>query len=198
MLRQKGSTEPVEGRDKVKAKDIVNGKITLEKVGEEKYPEEPLNIKLGEPNIPSDLEKSMIGMKIGESKSIKTTLADDYPSEDLQGKEVIFHVTVESLLAEELPELNDEFAAGVGIEEVKSVADLKKHIEDNLKKEAEGKAKEEVNKKIVEELVEKNSFLIPQVLIDEEIRGMVMEVMKLDPNTTKHEDVVIDKYLDQF
>ncbi len=61
-----------------------------------------------------DFENGIIGMRLGESntKQIKATFPEDYSSEDLKGKTVIFEVTVLEIRI--VPEYNDEFAKKLG------------------------------------------------------------------------------------
>ena len=61
-----------------------------------------------------DFENGIVGMRVGEAnkKQIKATFPDDYMSEDLKGKTVIFEVTVLEIRI--TPKYNDEFAKKLG------------------------------------------------------------------------------------
>ena len=61
-----------------------------------------------------DFENGIVGMRLGDAnkKQIKATFPDDYTSEDLKGKTVIFEVTVLDIRI--TPEYNDEFAKKLG------------------------------------------------------------------------------------
>jgi len=61
-----------------------------------------------------DFENGIIGMRVGDAnkKQIKATFPDDYSSEDLKGKTVIFEVTLLEIRI--VPEYNNEFAKKLG------------------------------------------------------------------------------------
>ncbi len=54
------------------------------------------------------------GMAAGESKVFRTTYPEDAPVRALAGKEIEYALKVQSIKAERLPELNDEFAKTLG------------------------------------------------------------------------------------
>ena len=55
----------------------------------------------------------MVGMTIGEERDLHVTFPEQYHAEDLKGKDAVFHVKLHAITREELPELDDEFAAEV-------------------------------------------------------------------------------------
>ncbi|MBQ9745136.1 MAG: FKBP-type peptidyl-prolyl cis-trans isomerase [Clostridia bacterium] len=59
-----------------------------------------------------DFENGLIGAEVGVAKDIKATFPEDYGSEDLKGKTVLFKVTVKSI--KEAPIYNDEFVKKMG------------------------------------------------------------------------------------
>lgn len=76
-------------------------------------------------------EEQMIGMKAGEEKDVNVTFPEDYQAEHLAGKPVVFKVKVHEVSYEELPELNDDFAADTSdfdtLDELK--ADIRRELE---------------------------------------------------------------------
>ena len=59
--------------------------------------------------IPGFIE-GVIGMKVGDSKTVDCQFPDDYPKEDARGRKAAFAIDLKDLKTRELPELNDEFA----------------------------------------------------------------------------------------
>ena len=57
----------------------------------------------------------MIGMQIGEEKDLNVTFPEKYHSEELAGKQAVFHVKLNGIQAEVKPELDDEFAQDGGV-----------------------------------------------------------------------------------
>ena len=93
--------------------------------------------------------KELVGLKPNDSKTIKHTFPEDWEVEELKGKEVEMEVTVKTVRAVTLPELNDEFAKTVGAGE--TLNDLM----DAVKKDVEARSKAEYDDKYFVDLIEK-------------------------------------------
>ncbi len=67
------------------------------------------NLTLGSGQFIDGFEDGVIGMNVGETKDLTLTFPEEYPAADLAGQEVIFTVTLNSIVsATSFPELNDE------------------------------------------------------------------------------------------
>lgn len=120
------------------------------------------DLELGSNSFVPGFEEQIVGMKIGEEKDIDITFPEDYV-EELAGKAVVFKVKLNSLMVNELPDADDEFAKDVSefdtLDEYK--ADLKKTIEKRRKDQADSAFKAEVVSKAVENM----TVVIPEVMI---------------------------------
>ena len=67
------------------------------------------DLTLGSGSYVDDFEQQLIGSHPGDQVTVEVTFPDDYTSEDLQGKDAVFEVTVNSIQV--LPEFNDAFVA---------------------------------------------------------------------------------------
>ena len=77
-------------------------------------------------------EDSVVGHNIGDTYDWSGKFPEDYPNADYAGKDVVFTITVNSIVKEKVPELDDDF--------VKSVSEKSKNVKEY---------KEEVNKQLV-------------------------------------------------
>ncbi len=119
-------------------------------------------------------EDNLIGLKKDETKEFTLTFPEKYHAENLRGKKGTFKVTVQAVYKREMPEINDEFAKGLGLKDLKG---LKSHIESNLKQEKATKEKQRVELDIINQLIEKSEFEeIPESLINQEIEKMMQEL----------------------
>lgn len=91
----------------------------------------------------------LIGMKPGETKTVKHTFPDDWDVEELKGKEVEMQVTVKTVRSVTLPELDDEFAKMVGAGE--TLEELRKAVA----KDVEARSKADYDDKYFVDLIEK-------------------------------------------
>lgn len=77
----------------------------------------------------------LVGMKAGDTSTIKHQFPKDHANEELKGLAVDFEVMVKSVRGVTLPELNDEFAKSVGVE---NIEELRNRVKENI--EAQAKA----------------------------------------------------------
>lgn len=66
-------------------------------------------ITLGSSGYIDGFDDGVIGMKVGETKDLNLKFPDDYGKEDLNGKDVVFTVTLNYLSETIVPELNEQF-----------------------------------------------------------------------------------------
>ncbi|MGC8811673.1 MAG: trigger factor, partial [bacterium] len=66
-------------------------------------------VEAGSGTLVGDLDKSLIGMHLGEEKDVKLTLPADYLKKDLAGKEISVHLKVKEIKEKILPQVDDEF-----------------------------------------------------------------------------------------
>jgi trigger factor len=91
----------------------------------------------------------LAGMKPGDSKTVKHTFPEDWEVEELKGKEVEMEVTVKTIRAVTLPELNDEFAKTVGAGETLDA------LKEAVAKDVENRSKADYDDKYFVDLIEK-------------------------------------------
>jgi len=147
----KAATKEVElsKGDEVKTGDTVNidyvGKVDGKKFegGSAKGQE----LSLGSGTYIDGFEEGLVGHKVGE-KNIELALAfpPNYSAEELQGKDVIFTVKINSATRDEQPEYNDAFVKTLG--DYKNTEEYEKAVEEQIykkkKEEAEQNQKTEI------------------------------------------------------
>lgn len=151
-LERHSTLESVEGRDVVADGDVVLCHLTapndaaskLCRAGER-------NITVGRGDINVDMEKCLIGAKVGDSVQMTAKIGDDEPVVTAEVKEIKVRV---------LPELNDEFAKKTG--EGETVAELREATRKTLVEEEEARRKKDVDRKLMEKLRELMPVEIPE------------------------------------
>ena len=89
---------------------------------------------LGDGQMLKEFEDATTGMKNGESKTFQLAFPDDYHGKDVAGKTADFMVSVKKIEAAHLPEVNEQLAKSLGIEEA-TVDGLRADIRKNLERE---------------------------------------------------------------
>ena len=67
------------------------------------------DLELGSHTFIDGFEDGVVGMAVGDNKDLALTFPEDYHDQDLAGADVIFHVKVNSISENVLPELTDDF-----------------------------------------------------------------------------------------
>lgn len=113
-------------------------------------------------------EDGVIGMKIGETKELNLTFPETYKNNpDLAGAEVVFTVTLNKIYEETQPELNDEFVAGLGIENVAAVEDYRQYVYDGLMENAQYQYDMDVENAVLNVIYENANFkAVPEAMAD--------------------------------
>lgn len=93
--------------------------------------------------------RELIGLKPGDTKTIQHTFPEDWEVEELRGKETEMEVTVKTVRAVTMPELNDEFAKTVGAGE--TLDDLRNAV----KTDVENRSKADYDDTYFVDLIEK-------------------------------------------
>jgi len=93
--------------------------------------------------------KELVGLKPGDTKTIQHTFPEDWDVEELRGKETAMEVTVKTVRAVTMPELDDEFAKTVGAGE--TLAELGEAVQ----KDVEARSKADYDDKYFVDLIEK-------------------------------------------
>ena len=134
----------------------------------ENYP-----LEIGSNTFIPGFEDALIGLKTGDKKDINLTFPEDYPSEELKGQAVVFKVTVHEVKTRKLPEINEEFFDDIGIENVNSLEELKKHIKKDLTEQKEKSIDNKFIDEILEAVRKETTIDIPEELVHEEIHRML-------------------------
>ena len=146
----------VEGRTILDEKDAV---FVLEEDGDRPFP---------------GFAKRLVGLVKDKPKTFTLPIPDDYPADAISGKEARFTVTVSETKKRVLPDLDDEFAKGVG-EGHESLEALRKKVEEELKAGAEAGARREHRDRAVKLLVDGASVELPPLMVEHEVEHLENE-----------------------
>ena len=119
-------------------------------------------------------EEQMIGMKLGEEKDLNVKFPDEYHSEDLKGKDAVFHVKVNSITREELPELDDDFASEVS--DFDTLEAFSADIKAKLQTTADEQATEDAKQKLVQAAVDNVELDLPAPMVEDKINDMLSDM----------------------
>ncbi len=133
-------------------------------------------LEIGSKSFIPGFEEGVIGMKAGEQRTLNLTFPEDYHNKDLAGQAIRFEVTLKSIKAKDVPELNDELAKKVG--EFADLEALKEDIRKDFLAREEKRIKEDLRNQIIKALVEANPVEVPESLRQEQKEMIIEDVRK--------------------
>ena len=130
-----------------------------------------MEVELEEGRMIPGFVEGVIGMAVGESKTIDCQFPESYPQEDAAGRKARFDISLKDLKTRELPALDDAFAQQTS--DKPTLAELRSDLEARLKDDAERRAKANRHDALVGALVQELEVELPETLVQQEIRNLI-------------------------
>jgi len=133
------------------------------------------------------------GSKKGDDKTFTLQVPDDFGNEEYDGKECRFHVVISEVKRRALPDLDDEFAKGIG-PGFDTLEALGESVMENLVSTAEREADQELYDKAMEQVIEGSTVEFADVLLERQLdhmwheRTQALQAQRMD----------MDDYLNQI
>lgn len=134
---------------------------------------EDYDLVIGSHSFIDGFEDQLIGKNVGDDVDVNVTFPATYHVTDLADKPALFKVKVKAIKVNELPEINDAFAADVS--EFETLAEYKEDIKAKLLEEKEKNKENIMNQQAVENAVENATIDLPQEMVDVEVERKVKE-----------------------
>jgi trigger factor len=180
MRKSRATPQKLAFRNKAQKDDVIDAMLAVEVEGEQASRPEPLAIVLGAATLPVEVEDQIIGMEIGESKEIASMIPEAHPNQAIRGKKALFKITLNSLSERILPALDDKFAETVKMG-VSTLLELRIKIRKELEQYFAQEIKKDTQAAVLDQLLEQYNFQVPQPLVDDEIRSVLMRNGAVDP-----------------
>lgn len=126
---------------------------------------EGVALVLGSGQFIPGFEEQLVGVKTGDEKTISVTFPEDYPAENLKGKEASFDVKVEQVKIEDETKIDDDFAKNLGLE---SLDKLKELVRGQLEQETNGLTRTQMKRALLDTLAADADFDVPAGMVDAE------------------------------
>ncbi len=184
-------------RDEAQAGDtvIIDFEGFIGDVAFENGAAEDHSLDLGSNTFIPGFEEQVVGMKRGEERNVEVTFPLDYGKKDLAGQDAVFKVKLKEIKEKVLPDLDDEFAAQVGLA---SLDDLRARVKEAHESQERARIEQEFRDQLVDILIERNPIEVPEGMIQHQLdymlenlsnrmqsQGMSLEAMGLTPDSFK-------------
>ena len=128
---------------------------------------EKFDLVLGSGSFIPGFEEQVVGMSAGEEKDIDVTFPADYHAKELAGKPVTFHIKVNGITVERIPEKDDEFAKDES--EFDTLEALRADIRAKQLESRKQSIERAFESAAVEKAAENATADIPEALVEEEL-----------------------------
>jgi trigger factor len=128
-------------------------------------------VMLGSGNVYPEIEEGLIGSQRGETRRVTVNIPVDASNKALAGKAVEFEILVNEVAEPVLPEVNEEFANGLGVVEG-GVEALRAEVRRSLEREAAERTRAALRGNVFKALRELNQFEVPAGMIEAEVERM--------------------------
>ena len=147
---------------------------------------EQQSVVLGANRFIPGFEEQLLGVKTGEEKELNVTFPEDYPSADLAGKAAVFEVKVSEVRAPKSPEVDDEFAKGLGLEDLEQLKGL---VKDQLKAEHDNVSRAKAKRDLLDKLDDAHDFDLPPNMVEQEFSQIWQQLQtEMDAGRVSDED----------
>lgn len=133
------------------------------------------SLHVGSKKFYPGFEEALIGLKKGESTTIEIDFNEDYFHPRLAGKHVRFEADIKEIKEIELPDLNDDFARGLG-DEFSNLDELKKKVKQELIQREEKRVENELRQRILKRISDSVEFELPESLVESEIGSTIENI----------------------
>jgi trigger factor len=127
-------------------------------------------VELGSGRLIPGFEEQLAGASAGEERTVELTFPDDYPAEELAGKNASFAVEVKEVKEKRLPELDDDFAVEAGGYD--SLDELRAEIEARVGQAEERAIEGEFREAAVDAVVDQAKIEVPHELVHSKAHEM--------------------------
>lgn len=147
-------------------------------------------LEIGSHTFIPGFEEGIVGMAVGESKTLELTFPENYTPE-LANKDVKFDVTVREIKERVLPELNEDFYADLGFKDIKTEEEFNKEV----KKVIEERKNEEAKNKYLDDVLEAAAKNMEVELNPEIVSDEVHRMLNQFGEQLRMQGLSLDQYL---
>ena len=175
FVQKSAEYTPVEGRG-VKDEDYVIVEIKGKDTQTNKLlPTEKVVVLAGHPENEQALNENLKGLKQEEQTEFVVKYDKDHPNKKLAGKEIAYTIKVLSIKEKTVPELDDEFAKGLG--EFKDLNDLRAEAKKSILATKKEEIRGEMADDIIQTIADRVTFDLPESVVEQEYYAILQRIL---------------------
>ncbi len=168
-LREEHATwQPIEA-----GQAVVNGDMAVVEITalDGSAPNQPrrYQVSLGQEQVRPEIEEAIRSLAPGEQGEFTVELPEGEDEASLKPQRI--HINLVEAKRPQYPELNDEFAQGLG--SFDSVATLRERVQEDLEKEAASESERTLRHDLISQIVDANPFEVPDSMVNQYLDQMI-------------------------
>ncbi|PNU02988.1 trigger factor [Novosphingobium guangzhouense] len=120
-------------------------------------------------------EEQLGGAKAGDERTITVTFPEDYPAENLAGKETTFDIVVHEVKAPAESKIDDDFAKELGLESLEQLTGL---LRGQLEQETAGLTRTAMKRSLLDQLAAGHDFAVPPTMVEAEFSQIWQQLVQ--------------------
>ncbi|KAB2952586.1 trigger factor [Heliorestis acidaminivorans] len=147
-------------------------------------------LELGSNTFIPGFEEALVGVKVGEERTLDLTFPEEYHVAELAGQPVKFVTVIKEIKRKEYAPIDDEFAKDVS--DFDTLAELTEDIRKNLQTQAEQAKDREIRNSLIDKAVEQVEISIPEAMINERAEQMMQDYGR----RLEYQGISLDNFLE--
>ncbi len=141
-----------------------------------------MGVELGSGRLIPGFEEQLVGVKLGEDKTLNVTFPEDYGAKDLAGQPATFDITVKKIQVAAESKIDEDLAKNLGLESLEQLRGL---IKGQIEQEHNGLTRTHMKRKLLDQLAEGHDFDVPPSMVEAEFAQIWQQ---LEHEATHEED----------
>ena len=146
------------------------------------------SVVLGSERMIPGFESGIEGKSAGDVFTLDLSFPEEYQNAELAGKKAAFEITLNSVSEQVMPDLDEEFFKGFGVEKG-GIDAFREEVTNNMRREMKTASRNKLKNKIMDSLIEAVDTEIPDALVSAEVDHLRQQAMQqfgggqnIDPN----------------
>ncbi len=141
-----------------------------------------MGVELGSGRLIPGFEEQLVGVKLGEEKTLNVTFPEDYAAKELAGQPATFDITVKKIQVAGESAIDEDLAKNLGLESLEQLRGL---IKGQIEQEHNGLTRTHMKRKLLDQLAEGHDFEVPPSMVEAEFAQIWQQ---LEHEATHEED----------
>jgi trigger factor len=138
---------------------------------------EGMSVTIGAHRVLPEIEQALVGMRVGEAKTIPAHFPEDYGAASVAGKSAEFDLKLTKIEERSLPAIDEAFVRAFGVQEG-GVPELRAEVRKSMERELAEASRSRVREQLFDALYRDNPLEVPQSMLEAQIRELQAQAMR--------------------